>query len=528
MRRRDFLKSASLAMAGAAVPAFGQSSAAKTLRIIHTTNLSSLDPIWTTAPGTRSYGFLTFDQLLAVDANYVPRPQMAEGWSVEDDGRTYVFGLREGLKFHDGEPVRSQDCVPSIQRWAARDGFGKLMMGFVDTIEVIDDRKFRIKLKRPFRLLPDALAKSSAPACLIMPERMAKTDPLKPVTEAIGSGPYRFLKEEWVAGAHAAWAKFDDYIPRKEPVSDLAGGRIAAADRIEWSIITDSSTAMAALQAGEQDYWDIVPSDLLPVLQADPDIVLQARIRLGSYEMLQFNHQQPPFNNVGIRQAVAMALDQGELLRAAVSDPALMKTSHSFYPNGTPYWSEAGAEILNVKSIAQAKTELAAANYAGEKIVILGITDTSTGLAISEYVEDLLKRMGMNAELVSVDFATMTQRRTNKGPVDQGGWSLFLTGWTGADILNPGVNPLLRAGGIANGWFGWADDPALEALRDQWASATDPAEQLRLATEIQIEAFKSLPYLPLGSIIYHSAYRKNVTGVFPATVGAYWNIGKTA
>ena len=137
MKRRTFLGSASLA---AALPTFGrapfaQRSAAKSLRIIRAGNLASLDPIWTTAPPTKDYAYLTFDQLLAVDLNYVPRPQMADGWTVEDDGRTYILGLREGLKFHDGEPVRSADCIASIQRWGARDGFGQLTMKYVDGFE---------------------------------------------------------------------------------------------------------------------------------------------------------------------------------------------------------------------------------------------------------------------------------------------------------------------------------------------------------------------------------------------------------
>ena len=227
-------------------------------------------PIWTTAPPTKDYAFLTFDQLLAVDSNYVPQPQMAEGWTVEDDGKAYVLGLREGLKFHDGEPVRSPDCIASIQRWGARDGFGQLMMKFVDSFETIDDRRFRIKLKKPFALLPAALGKSNSSQCFIMPERMAKVDPMKQVTETIGSGPYRFLKSEFVSGARAAWAKFDGYIPRKEPVDSIAGGRIPAVDRIEWSFISDPSTAMAALQAGEQDYWDAPTLDLVQVLKSRP------------------------------------------------------------------------------------------------------------------------------------------------------------------------------------------------------------------------------------------------------------------
>jgi peptide/nickel transport system substrate-binding protein len=357
---------------------------------------------------------------------------------------------------------------------------------------------------------------------------MARTDPMTQVTETIGSGPYRFLKDEWVSGTRAAWAKFEDYIPRKEPVSDIAGGRIPAVDRIEWSIIGDTSTAMAALQAGEQDYWDIVPPDLAPLLSVDPDITIDVRSKAGAYEMLQFNHLQPPFTNPAIRQAVAMAIDQGEFLRSAVSDPAMMRTCYSFYPCGTPNASEVGAEVLKVQSVEKAKAALNAAGYGGEKVILIGTTDAGGTSAQGEFLEDLLRRIGMNADLILTDFATMTQRRMNREPVDKGGWSLFVTGWMASDILHPAVNQLLRAGGTANGWYGWANDPILEDLRDQWVNATDPAEQMRLATAVQVQAFKTLPYVPLGALVLKVAYRKNVTGVFPATAGAYWNIGKTA
>jgi peptide/nickel transport system substrate-binding protein len=527
MKRRDFLKS--LPVAAAALPAlpraaFAQKSGLKTLRVIHTGNLAVLDPIWTTAPGSKDYGYLTFDQLIAVDADYVPQPQMAEGWSVEDGGKTYVIGLREGLTFHDGVPVRSQDCIPSIQRWGARDGFGQMMMRFVDAMEVIDDRKFRIRLKQPFTLLPAALGKLSSSQCFIMPERMAKTDPMKPLTETIGSGPFRFLREEWVPGARAAWAKFDGYIPRKEPVSGIAGGRVPRVDRIEWSIISEGATATAALQSGEQDYWDTPTPDLVPVLKADPNITVEVRNQSGIYYMLQFNHLQPPFNNPATRQAIAMAVDQKEFLQAASADPSLTTVSYSAYTAGTPYASDAGADVLKVKSIDKAKAALKAAGYAGEKVVLLGVTDSAQLLAMSQVAEDLFRKLGMDVELVSVDYATLAQRRASKEPVDKGGWSAFVTGWTGADILNPAVHQMLRAGG-ATAWFGWPNDPALEALRDQWAAATDPAEQARLATAIQVEAFKTMLYVPLGRIMVEAAFRKTVTGVFPCAVFAYWNIG---
>ena len=527
MDRRDLLKG--LVFGGLSLTAgcakSGGSSASKTLRIISSESLTNLDPIWSTAPGPKDYGFMTFDQLIAVDANYAPQPQMVEGWSVEDNGRSYVLGLREGLKFHDGTPVRSQDCIPSIQRWGVRDGFGQLMMKFVDRMEVIDDRKFRIRLKRPFGQLPVALGKSAASECFIMPERMARTDPFKQVTESIGSGPYRFLKDEWVPGSRAAWAKFDGYIPRKEPVSGTAGGRIPAMERVVWTNIDDPSTAMGALISGEQDYWDIVPADLAASLKASPDVKVEVRNPTGGYLMMQFNHLQPPFNNPAIRQAVAMAVDQEQFLRASVADPRNARPCYSVYACGTPYASDAGSNVLKVKSVDKAKAALKAAGYKGEKVVLLGV-HTALLSGAGQVADDLLRRLGMNVDYVVVDFATLAQRRTSKAPVGQGGWSLFLTGWTGADILNPGVNQMLRGAG-EHGYPGWADDPELERLRDQWASATDPAEQKRLAVAIQVQAFKTLPYIPLGSAMSQVAYRNDVTGVFPAPVFAYWNIGKS-
>ncbi len=366
VQRRTLLKAAA-AMAATAGTARAQAPAARpaqkptVLRIIHASDLQSLDPVWTTAPPTKDYAFLTFDQLIAVDADFVPRPQMAEGWSVEDNGRSYVIKLREGLTFHDGVPVRSNDCIPSIMRWSARDGFGQGLRRVVDKMEVIDDRSFRIRLTRPFPLLPAAIGKSNSSQCFIMPERMALTDPMKQVTESIGSGPYRFLKDEFVAGAHVAWAKFDGYIPRREPVSSTAGGRVAACDRVEWSIIGDAATAFGALKAGEQDYWDSPSADLLDAIDAAPNLVTMQRNTSGSYSMLQFNHVQAPFNNPAVRQAVAMAVDQERFLQAAVPKPELMRTCTSFYACGTPYGSEDAGAVLRVRSIEKAKAALAAA-----------------------------------------------------------------------------------------------------------------------------------------------------------------------
>ena len=291
-------------------------------------------------------------------------------------------------------------------------------------------------------------------------------------------------------------------------------------------MITDPSTAMAALIAGEQDYWDMPPADLIPSLKADPNLRVDSRTSTGGYMMLQFNHLQPPFNNVTVRQAVAMAVDQKLFMKAAAADPAFMRPCYGVYACGTPYASEAGADILKTADMQKARAQLVKSGYTGEKVVLLAQQE---GLLAgpSQVTEDILKRMGMNVESVVLDFATMAQRRLNKSSTDKGGGSAFVTAWTGGDILNPAVNPLLRGAG-EKGFPGWATDPILESLRNKWAASTDANERKDLATAIQVQALKTLPYVPLGSIQAPSAYRKDLTGVFSAPVQAFWNIGKSA
>lgn len=139
-------------------------------------DLSLLDPVANTATPTRNHGFMVFDTLFGIDAEYRARPQMVAGHVVEADGLVWRLTLRDGLRFHDGAPVLARDCVASIRRWAARDTFGEALMATTNELAAEDDRTIRFRLKRPFPLLPDALAKASPSACVMMPERLAATD----------------------------------------------------------------------------------------------------------------------------------------------------------------------------------------------------------------------------------------------------------------------------------------------------------------------------------------------------------------
>jgi peptide/nickel transport system substrate-binding protein len=528
--RRDFGKTAAATALAAAVPhapARAAASDKKTLRFIAQSDLRVLDPIWTTAYITRNHGYMVFDTLFAIDAEFAPHPQMVGEHSLSPDKLTYQFKLRDGLGFHDGSPVRGADCIASIKRWMARDGLGQSLKPVVDEMKPDGDKGFTIKLKEPFPLLLDGLAKASSLALFVMPERLANTDPFQQVTEMVGSGPFKFVKEEFEPGHRVVYVKNTDYVPRKEPPSWASGGKVVKVDRIEWLYIPDAMTKATALNNGEADWWENPPHDVLPVLTANPDITVAPDNPMGNMTMVRFNHLLPPFDNPKMRQAVLMVTDQADFLRTLVGDPKYWKVCPSFFTCGTPMSSDAGSEALTGKrDFEKAKELIKEAGYKGEKIVVLDAVDQPNPHVQAIVAADLLKRLGLNVDLVAADWGTVVTRRASKKPIEEGGWNVFGTGWVGADLMDPTTNlPLQTKGDTA--WFGWPKDDKIEALRAQWIKAESLDERKKLAAEIQLRAFEVVPYLPTGAWTQMTAYRKNVKGIIQAPAFLMWNVEKT-
>ena len=520
MHRRNLIAAAALP-----APAFAQPAAARTIRVIPQANLTSLDPIWTTAVVTRNHGFMVYDQLCAQDAAGEIRPQMAEGWELAADRLTLTFTLRPGLRFHDGEAVRAVDCVASIKRWARRDPFMQVLQASVAEVETIDDRRFRFRLHRPVPLLLMALGQTQFP-CFIMPERLAAIDAFTQIRDAVGSGPFRFVAGDWNPGQRAVWARHDGYVPRQEPVDGLAGGRAPRIERVEWTIITDPATAASAMTQGEQDYWEYPLHDLLPLLRRSRQLVVEQRLLDGTYGVARFNTLQPPFNNPAIRRAVAMAVDQRDYLRAvAGNDQAGWGVCEGVFTCDTPMANEAGSEILKTRSLDRARAALREAGYNGEKVVLIAPGDYPQINALSLVTADLLTRLGMNLELVSADWGTLVNRRTSREPVERGGWSVIHTTSSGQSLTLPVFHLFLRANG-ANAWFGWPDDPRIERLRAEWVEAETDAERVRLAADLNRRAMEFMHYLPLGYYWQPSAWNRRVTGVFRAPATVFWGMGK--
>lgn len=523
--RRGLMAASTAAMVAPNV-ASAQRSAARVLRVIPQANLTSVDPVWTTAVVTRNHAFMIYDQICAQDSTGAIKPQMAEGWVIADDQLSWTFTLRDGLAFHDGEKVLAKDAVASIKRWARRDPFMQVLSANVADVEALDDRRFRFRLHRPVPLLSMALGQTQFP-CFVMPERVASTDAFTQVRETIGSGPFKFVPGEWNPGQSAVWAKNEAYVPRQEPVDGLSGGRQPNLDRVEWTIITDPATSANAMMQGEQDYWEYPLHDLLPLMRRNRELVVQQRLLDGTYGVCRFNTLQPPFNNPAIRRAVAMAVDQRDYLRSvAGNDPNGWGVCEGVFTCGTSLANESGSDLLKVHNIERAKEALRAAGYNGEKVVLVAPGDYPQINALSLVTADILTRMGFNLEVISTDWGTLVQRRASKEPVERGGWSIIHTTSSGQALSLPVYHLFLRAN-AASAWFGWPDEPEIERLRGEWVQTGDPAESRRIAEQLNAKAMESMYYIPLGFYWQPSAWRRNVTGVFRAPATVFWNISKS-
>lgn len=512
------------ALLGAPGVASGQ-AAARTLRFIPQTNLASIDPVWSTATIVRNHGLMVYDLLYALGSDYRVRPQMAEGEEITDNGLTWTVRLREGLKFHDNEPVRARDCVASILRWSKRDVMGSRLQLLAEEISAPDDRTIRIRLKKPWPGLSWALGKPSANICAIMPERVAQTDPFTQITDPIGSGPFRFRRDLFRPGDLAVYERFDGYVSRSEPTDFLAGAKPVHFDRVEWRIMPDPSTAGAALQNNEADWWEAPLADLLPLLRRRRDIEIAVVNPAGNLGVLRFNFLHEPFNDVAVRRALLQAVDQRAFMDAAIgTDPELSVVPSGVFTPGTPLANDAGLDVLSgPRNLEAARAALRASSYNGQRVVMMSATDLPIIQNLSEVAADLLRRVGFNLDFQAMDWGTQIQRRTNRNPVDQGGWSVFCTTWEGLDVSVPGSHQPLRGNG-AQAWSGWPTLPRLEALREQWFEASDLAGEQRIAQEMQRVAWDEVPFIPLGLVRPAQAWRRSITGVVRGGSALFWGV----
>jgi peptide/nickel transport system substrate-binding protein len=422
--------------------------------------------------------------------------------------------------------VRSADCIASLKRWGKRDGMGQKLMEATAGWEVVDDRTFTLKLKEPYGLVLDSLAKISSNVPFMMPERVANTDAFTQIKESIGSGPFKFVTAEWVPGNKAVYERNPNYVPRSEPASLAAGGKVVKVDRVEWYYLSDQSTAHAALAAGEMDYFQSPQLDLFPLLESNPDVTVAFVDKLGSQGWLRPNHLHPPFDNVKARQALVWMVKQEDYMRAIAGDPKFWRTCGAYFVCGTPLETDAGSEALMTQDLEKAAQLMKESGYDGRPIVLMDPTDLPALHTATLVTAQLLRKIGVNVQVQAMDWATLISRRAEKKAPEEGGWHLFHTSWIAPDVYNPVVNVGISGGCTEQGWFGWPCNEEMEHLRSKWARVSGEEAQKKMATEVQLAAYASVPYVITGQYYGILAYRKNIKGIIPSPVPFLWNVSK--
>jgi peptide/nickel transport system substrate-binding protein len=501
---------------------------AKTITAVMHSDLRIIDPGFTTAYITRDHGYMVYDTLLATDSSFKIQPQMA-AWKVSDDKLTYTFTLRDGLKWHDSTPVTAEDCVASLKRWGRNDSMGQKLLDFTASVEATDVKTITLKLKEPYGLVLESIGKPSSYVPFMMPKRLAETPPGQQIKEQIGSGPFKFVQSEFQPGVKAVYEKNKDYVPRKEPPSWTSGGKVVKVDRVQWITMPDAQTAVNALQSGDIDFMENPSFDLLPVLEGNKDLKIETLNKLGFQTLGRMNFLHPPFDNVKVRRAAFMAMNQKDVLDALVGNPKYYKVCGAVFICDTPLATDVGSEsLVKGNGMAEAKKLLAESGYDGTPVVVMAPGDVVALKAQPIVAAQLLRDAGFKVDVQATDWQTVVARRASQKPPKEGGWNMFFTNWVGADAVNPIANVSISGKGKNGGWFGWPEDAKMEAMRDAFARSSSPEEQKKIATEIQKEVYDQVIYIPLGQYRVVSAWRKSLSGVLdgPATP-IFWNVDKS-
>jgi peptide/nickel transport system substrate-binding protein len=520
--RRDVLALSAAAMAASIQPTRAQGP--KVLKVAPHASLRVLDPVTTNAYITRNHGYMVYDTLFAMDADYRPQPQMVGDWSVSDDKLTYSFVLRDGLAFHDGAPVTAEDCIASITRWSKRDLVGGRLAAQVVSMTAVDAKTFKVVLKESFGQILSAFAKPSSIPLFVMPKRIAETSADKPIDEVVGSGPFRFVAAEFRPGVRAVYERNPAYRPRPEPASALAGGKVVKVDRVEWITFPDRQTAINALQKGEIDLIETINADSKSQLVGAPNVVIRKKFSTNA-STIRFNWAQPPFDNEKIRQAVQQAVTQGDYLDTTIGDADSYKLCGALFGCGTPLESDAGVVDKGKPDLARAKALLKEGGYKGERIVMITPGDVASFSGLAPLTQQVLRSIGMNSEIQTMEWSTYLSRRTLQTPAAEGGWNLAFAVWDSIDLISPLANLNFDARGKA-AYTGFVDDPETEQLKNQFARETDPARQKALAEQIQKRAYERVFYIPLGTYFDYTPHRSTVSGIVDSPIVVLWGLDK--
>jgi peptide/nickel transport system substrate-binding protein len=356
-----------------------------------------------------------------------------------------------------------------------------------------------------------------------MPARIAATPPDEQIKEIIGSGPFKFARDEWQPGEQVVYVRNPDYVPRDEAPSGSTGGKKVYLDKVIWRYIPDPWEAAEALATGEVDWWQEPPIEFVPKIKQNPDLQTLLVDTLGGQGWLRPNFLHPPFNNRKAREALLHMMDQVTYLAWAIGESEYYRPCYSVFACGSPYTTRIGAAPMLEHDLTKARELVKESGYDGQPIVVLQVTDRPFLSAAAIVTRQRLESIGFKVTLKPMDWSTNLIVRARKEPPDRGGWNLLHTWFQASDVINPAVHFAISGAG-PRAWFGWPTIPEIEKRVSDWVRTSNEAKRLQLADEIQRIALSEVAYVPWGEWSLPTAFRTNVQGILKFVAPVFWNV----
>ena len=473
----------------------------------------SLDVQMGTATIAGTIGNHMFETLYAFDSQYKPQPLLATGEKIEDGGKTLVIGLRQGVKFHDGQEMTADDVVASLKRWGEFGARGQLLMKNATSLQATGKYEVTLKLSEPNGAWKNMLAyPEGGPA--IYPAGIVSAAGNKPIEPKnyVGTGPYKF--GEWRPNRYVELLRFDGYSKLPTPGDGYAGARVANFDAIRFVPVPDVGTRVSGVQAGDYDYAEFISGDLYDSLKANPAIRIH-RNGAPLFGLFFMNSASGILkDNFALRRAIQTALKKDEALRVSFGPKDLWNASGSLYPKGSPWYSEAGTQAYSAGDPAKAKQLAKDAGYTGTPIRLLVSTNYQAHFDQATVFTKQLAEAGINVQMIVVDWATLLKMR---GQQDQ--WDIFVThhGFVPDPILITFMN---------DSYAGWWKTPEKTKLVAAFTGTADPAAREKAWADLQALFYEQVPAMKVGDAYSYDIASRKLKGMGDSTVlwPHFWNV----
>lgn len=472
-------------------------------------NPPSLDAMTTSSEASRNINMNIYEGLVTVDQDVIPIPMLAENWSISADGLSYVFTLRQGVRFHNGKEMTSADVVASLERYREH-GATRNKLASVASIEATGDYEVTLILSEPTPTFIEGFASARAPAVIIPVEEAGKAPD---EIEIIGTGPFKYV--EYVPDSHVLLERFDDYSQDTdhEGPDGFGGKKTPYLDTVRFRIIPEAGARVAALEAGEIHWADQVPVPAAKRMMDDSDITVY-EARQWAFLTLILNWKLAPTDDVNFRRAVLHAIDPEEVM--AIATEGFYDLNHGWqYPNYTYYPGDIGKDAYQ-QDLDRAREALAASNYNGEEFTILTDPNYGEHNRAAVVIAGQLEKIGIDAKVQQLDWPTVLEVR-----LTDEGWN----GWT----LMQGIEPFLGPYGFASLMTG--DRPhqrethprLTEAYQTLVTGETVEARKAAFA-ELQETMYELVPQIKIGDVGRMQAGLSKVKGFEPFRAPRAYNV----